>query len=204
MFTGIVQAVGKIRTLIPQGGDVRLEIDADGMLLDKVRVGDSVAVNGCCLTVVAKNSNGFSADVSRETLALTTLGDLTAGAMVNLEPSLTLATPLGGHLVIGHVDGVGTVKSRNEDARSVRFEIEAPTELTRYIARKGSVCVDGVSLTVNGVRGNVFDVNIIPHTLVHTVLKHWQVGTRVNLEVDLLARYLERLLQRDAAAGEQP
>lgn len=202
MFTGIIQAVGEIRALTPQGGDMRLEIDPVSLRLDKIQVGDSIAVNGCCLTVIAKHVSSFSADVSRETLRLTTLGSLAAGSPVNLEPSLTLATPLGGHLVSGHVDGVGTVQSRREEARSVRFEIEVPEGLARYIARKGSVCVDGVSLTVNGIRNDMFDVNIIPHTLEHTVLKHWQPGARVNLEADLLARYLERLLQRDTATGD--
>lgn len=197
MFTGIVQAVGTINSLEKRGGDVRLEIDADGMPLDRIQIGDSIAVNGCCLTVIEKYAQGFAADASRETLVLTTLGDLAAGAAVNLETSLTLGTPLGGHLVLGHVDGVGTVKSRREDARSVRFEIEAPAKLARYIARKGSVCVDGVSLTVNAVNAHRFDVNIIPHTLEHTILKHWREGARVNLEVDLLARYLERLAQPD-------
>lgn len=202
MFTGIVHAVGEIESQEERGGDVRLHIKARGLDLKRVSVGDSIAVNGCCLTVVEKHARGFSADVSHETLALTTLGALVNGSPVNLEPSLTLATPLGGHLVIGHVDGVATVKSRCEDARSVRFEIEAPVELARYIARKGSVCADGVSLTVNSVHDNIFDVNIIPHTLEHTILGHWQPGAHVNLEVDLLARYLERLLQRDTAAGD--
>lgn len=197
MFTGIVQAVGKIKSLEKRGGDVRLAVDAGSLPLDSIRTGDSIAVNGCCLTVIEKYVQGFAADASRETLALTTLGDLAAGVAVNLETSLTLGTPLGGHLVLGHVDGVGTVESRREDARSVRFEIEAPAELARYIARKGSVCVDGVSLTVNAVNAHRFDVNIIPHTLEHTILKHWREGARVNLEVDLLARYLERLAQPD-------
>lgn len=197
MFTGIVQAVGKVESLEGRGGDARLEIDIGTLAFDKVNIGDSIAVNGCCLTVLEKHTHGFSADASRETLALTTLGGLVAGSPVNLEPSLTLAAPLGGHLVVGHVDGVGTVKSRRQDARSVRFEIEGPAELARYIARKGSICVDGVSLTVNGVNGQRFDVNIIPHTLEHTVLGNWQPGTRVNLEVDLLARYLERLMHPD-------
>lgn len=197
MFTGIVQAVGTINSLEKRGGDVRLAVDAGSLPLDSIRTGDSIAVNGCCLTVIEKYVQGFAADASRETLALTTLGDLAAGVAVNLETSLTLGTPLGGHLVLGHVDGVGTVESRREDARSVRFEIEAPAELARYIARKGSVCVDGVSLTVNAVNAHRFDVNIIPHTLEHTILKHWREGARVNLEVDLLARYLERLAQPD-------
>ncbi|MGH8312631.1 MAG: riboflavin synthase [Gammaproteobacteria bacterium] len=197
MFTGIVQAVGKIKALERRSGDVRLEFDAGRLPLDSIGVGDSIAVNGCCLTVIGKHAHDFAADASCETLALTTLGDLGVGAPVNLEASLTLATPLGGHLVLGHVDGVGTVTNRREDARSARFEIKTPAELGRYIARKGSVCVDGVSLTVNGVNAKGFDVNIIPHTLEHTILKHWQAGVRVNLEVDLLARYLERLMRPD-------
>lgn len=201
MFTGIVQAVGEIESREERGGDVRLHIEARGLDLNRIIVGDSIAVNGCCLTVIGKQARGFSTDVSRETLTLTTLGALAPGSPVNLESALTLATPLGGHLVIGHVDGVGTVKSRREDARSVRFDIEAPVELARYLARKGSVCVDGVSLTLNDVRASRFAVNIIPHTLAHTILKGWQPGTRVNLEVDLLARYLERLLQREPADG---
>ena len=198
MFTGIVQAVGKLKSRAERGGDVRLEFEAGRLPPDIIRVGDSIAVNGCCLTVIEKQAQGFAADASRETLALTTLGALVVGSAVNLEASLTLAMPLGGHLVLGHVDGVGTVTNRRDDARSVRFEIEAPAELGHYIARKGSVCVDGVSLTANGVNAKGFDVNIIPHTLEHTILKDWRPGARVNLEVDLLARYLERLLRSES------
>lgn len=204
MFSGIVQAVGTITAREPRGADLRLAIDTGNLPSGVLQLGESVAVNGCCLTVAEQQTRGFGADVSRETLALTTLGDLVVGAPLNLERSLTLATPLGGHLVLGHVDGVGSVHSRQADARSVRFEIEAPAELGRYIARKGSICVDGVSLTVNGMQGRVFDVNIIPHTLEHTILRHWQAGTPVNLEVDLLARYLERLLQAALATGDLP
>lgn len=204
MFTGIVQTIGKITALEQHGGDVRLQIESDDLKSPSIGIGDSIAVNGCCLTVIEKYAAGFSADASRETLVLTTLGGLKVGASVNLETSLTLAAPLGGHLVLGHVDGIGKVKTRHEDARSVRFDIEVPTELVRYIARKGSVCVDGVSLTVNGVQDKIFDVNIIPHTLENTILRHWRPGTRVNLEVDLLARYLERLLQPETNTGAQP
>lgn len=202
MFTGIVQAVGSIRALKPQGSDLRLEIDAGSFPRDKIQTGGSIAVNGCCLTVIEGHTCGFSADASRETLTLTTLGNLAAGSPVNLESSLTLATPLGGHLVLGHVDGIGTIVERHEDARSVRFGIEVPQKLGRYIARKGSVCVDGVSLTVNSAEDETFGVNIIPYTLEHTILKNWRQGVRVNLEVDLLARYLERLLQRDTVTGD--
>jgi len=194
MFTGMVQAVGKVQTLEARGGDLRLQIQAGDLDTAALKIGDSIAVNGCCLTVVGKLADGFGVDASRETLALTTLGDFKAGTAVNLETALTLSTPLGGHLVIGHVDGVGVVQSRREDARSVRYDIEVPVELMRYIAHKGSICVDGVSLTVNAVEANRFEVNIIPHTLEHTIMRDYCIGTRVNLEVDLLARYLERLL----------
>ena len=194
MFTGIIQAVGKIAALTPKGGDLRISIDTGSLALDDVKTGDSICVSGCCLTVIERRSHGFDADASKETLSLTTLGDLKPGAPVNLETALTLATPLGGHLVSGHVDGLGTVKARHEEARSVRFDIEVPTALVRYVAHKGSVCVDGVSLTVNALRDNVFDVNIIPHTMSHTVFGQYQPGSRVNLEVDVVARYVERLL----------
>jgi len=163
-------------------------------------LGDSIAVNGVCLTAVLVEDSGFAADVSHKTLALTTLGNLRTGSRVNLEPALTLATPLGGHLMSGHVDGVGKVLDRQEDARSVRFMIEAPAELARYIAHKGSIGVDGVSLTVNGVKGPVLDLNIIPHTLQETTMSDYGPGTRVNLEVDLFARYLERLVLGNKAA----
>jgi len=194
MFTGIVQAVGKVQALETRGGDLRLHIHAVGLDMKTMKVGDSIAVNGCCLTTIEKLPDGFSVDASRETLAVTTLCDFKAGTNVNLETALTLGTPLGGHLVIGHVDGVGIVQSRREDARSVRYDIEAPVELLRYIAHKGSICVDGVSLTVNAVEANCFQVNSIPHTQQHTIMRGYGTGTRVNLEVDLIARYLERLL----------
>ncbi len=194
MFTGIIQAVGKVEALTPTGGDLRLSIATGELPMDDVKVGDSVCVSGCCLTVIAKRAQAFDADVSRETLSLTTLGNLKTGSPVNLEKSLTLATPLGGHLVSGHVDGLGTVKSRREEARSVRFDIQVPADIKKYIAHKGSVCVDGVSLTVNAVQDDVFDVNIIPHTLSHTVFGAYQPGTKVNLEVDVVARYVERML----------
>ena len=194
MFTGVIQAVGKVGKLTPQGGDLRIDIDVGTLPLAKVQIGDSIAVSGCCLTVIEKHGNGFSADASKETLSLTTLGTLKPGSPVNLELALTLSAPLGGHLVSGHVDGLGQVKSRREEARSVRFDIEVPEELKRYVAHKGSICVDGVSLTVNQVQDRVFDVNIIPHTMLHTIFGDYRPGTRVNLEVDVVARYLERLL----------
>lgn len=200
MFTGIIQSVGQIRRLEPRGGDVRIGIAIGKLPMTDVALGDSIAVNGVCLTAVALAPDAFSADVSRETLSLTTLGDLVPGSPVNLEKALTLSTPLGGHLVSGHVDGVGRVLERREDARSWRLRIEAPAELARYIAHKGSICVDGVSLTVNAVDGACFDLNIVPHTLDETIIVHYQAGTRVNLEADLIARYLERLLLGDRAA----
>ena len=194
MFTGIIQAVGKVEALTPQGGDLRISIDTGSLPRESVKLGDSISVSGCCLTVIAKRDQAFDADASKETLSLTTLGGLKSGSPVNLETALTLGTPLGGHLVSGHVDGLGLVKSRREEARSVRFDIELPQDLKRYVVHKGSICVDGVSLTVNALRDNVFDVNIIPHTMSHTVFGHYAVGSRVNLEVDVVARYIERLL----------
>ena len=152
-------------------------------------------MSGVCLTVVELSGDAFSADVSRETLSLTTLGDMRPGSMVNLERSLTLSTPLGGHLVTGHVDGLGEVVSRRDEARSVRFHLRVPDDLARYVARKGSICADGVSLTVNGIENGIFDVNIVPHTLEVTTLGDWRTRSPVNLEVDLVARYIERLLE---------
>lgn len=200
MFTGIIQSVGEVRHLEPHRGDVRITIGTGKLPLSHAALGDSIAVNGVCLTAVILAEDAFAADVSRETLALTTLGELVPGSPVNLEPALTLATPLGGHLVSGHVDGVGRVLERQEDARSVRLRIKAPAGLARYIAHKGSICVDGVSLTVNLVDGACFELNIVPHTLDQTIIARYQAGTRVNLEVDLIARYLERLLLGDQAA----
>jgi riboflavin synthase len=194
MFTGIVQGVGRVRSIEPRGGDVTMWIDTGELSLAGVETGGSIAVNGCCLTAVRLEASAFAADLSRETLALTTAGDWTAGTAVNLERALTAGQALGGHYVTGHVDGVGQVVSRHDDARSVRVEFEVPPELARYVARKGSVCVDGVSLTVNGVAGRRFDVNLVPHTLAVTVLGGYRPGTRVNLEVDIIARYLERLV----------
>ena len=194
MFTGIIQAIGKIEALTPQGGDLRLSIGTGALPLQDVKVGDSICVSGCCLTVIAKRDRSFDADVSKETLSLTTLGGLEAGSPVNLEKSLTLATPLGGHIVSGHVDGLGTIKSRREEARSMRFDIQVPSDIKKYIAHKGSVSVDGVSLTVNKVQDDVFDVNIIPHTMAHTTFSQYRPGSKVNLEVDVVARYVERML----------
>ncbi|MDJ0738080.1 MAG: riboflavin synthase [Gammaproteobacteria bacterium] len=206
MFTGIIQAVGEVAALEQRGGDMRLRIRTGKLDLGDVAPGDSIAVNGVCLTAVELPGDGFVADVSRETLSLTGLGRLQRGSPVNLEKALTLATRLGGHLVSGHVDGLGRVIERHDDARSVRFTIEAPRELARYIAHKGSITVDGTSLTVNAVHGNRFELNIVPHTLQETIMHGYAADREVNLEVDLVARYLERLLlgERAADAGVPP
>src|SRR5690606_14955381 len=200
MFTGIIEAKGEIQSLAPRGGDVALTVLTGALDMSDVQLGDSIAVNGVCLTVTSLPGRGFTADVSGETLALTSLGTLKAGSVVNLEKALTPTTRLGGHLVSGHVDGVGTVRNLRPDARSTRIDIEAPAALARYIAQKGSITVDGVSLTVNSVSGAVFSLNIIPHTQDMTTIGTWQAGTRVNLEVDIIARYLERLLLGERAA----
>lgn len=195
MFTGIIKAIGSLRSARPVGGDMRLVIDAGGLDLSRVARGDSIAVSGVCLTVVEQGADWFAADVSRETLATTTLGGLGEGARVNLEQALAAGQQLGGHLVTGHVDGIGECIARRPEARSVRLEFRIPAALSRYVARKGSVCIDGVSLTVNGVAGQCFDVNIVPHTLEATVIGEYRPGVPVNIEVDIIARYLERLMQ---------
>ncbi|MCF7977693.1 MAG: riboflavin synthase [Chromatiaceae bacterium] len=200
MFTGIIEAIGRVEALEDRGGDQRIRVDAGALDLSQVSLGDSIAVNGVCLTAVELTARGFAADVSRESLSLTTLGKLSAGARVNLGQALRLSTPLGGHLVSGHVDGVGTLLEVREDARSWRLQIHAPGELARYIAVKGSICIDGTSLTINKVKGAVFELNIVPHTLSATIIGDYRVGTQVNLEVDLIARYLERLLLGEQAA----
>ncbi len=193
MFTGIVQGVGRVIGLEPRGGDVTLVFETGPVPVDQTAVGDSIAVNGVCLTATRVEARGFAADVSRETLSMTTLGEWRPGARVNIEKAIVAGQSLGGHYVTGHVDGVGQVVSREDDARSVRMEFDVPPELARYIARKGSVCIDGVSLTVNGIGGSRFDVNLVPHTLQVTILDDYRPGTRVNLEVDIIARYVERL-----------
>ena len=195
MFTGIVMDIGQVAARTERGGDVRLAIRVNRLDLSRTAVGDSICVQGCCVTAVALSADGFEADLSRETLGLTTLGTLAIGSPVNLEPALRAGDALGGHLVSGHVDGLGTVISRSGDARSTRMLIEAPAGLARFIARKGSITVQGVSLTVNEVDGPRFGVNLIPHTLEVTTLGALQAGSAVNLEVDQVARYLERLAQ---------
>ncbi|ROS01630.1 riboflavin synthase alpha chain [Sinobacterium caligoides] len=194
MFTGIVETMGTVRQLLRREGDVSLEIASADMSLDDVQLGDSIAINGVCLTVTALQGTGFSADVSVETMDYTSIGQLQAGSSVNLEKALMPTSRLGGHIVSGHVDGVGEVIERFDDARSVRMWVQAPAELARYIAHKGSITIDGVSLTVNKVDGARFELNIIPHTAERTLLMSYRPGRRVNIEVDVIARYLERLL----------
>jgi riboflavin synthase len=200
MFTGIIQAVGNIQSREMRDGDARLAVNTGTLDMISVSLGDSIAVNGVCLTAVEYSANSFSADVSGESLSRTTLGDLKSGSKVNLEMAVTPTTHLGGHLVSGHVDGVGEVVKRWDDARSERFVIKAPDSLSKYIAEKGSICVDGISLTVNGIAGCEFELNIVPHTLDSTTMGEFKVGQQVNLEVDIIARYLERLLLGDEAA----
>ncbi|MEH6825589.1 MAG: riboflavin synthase [Motiliproteus sp.] len=209
MFTGIIEAVGDVADRRMQGGDLRLRIRSGRLDLSDVVLGDSIAVNGVCLTVVELPGDGFWADVSRETLAHTEFELLGTGDKVNLEKALLPTSRLGGHIVSGHVDGIGEVLELREDGRSIRLRIQAPEALARYIASKGSITIDGVSLTVNGVEGRVFELNIVPHTQQQTLIKYYRVGHRVNLEVDMIARYLERLLQgrdggHDAGHDESP
>ena len=203
MFTGIVQAVGTLRAVHPSGGDWRLSVDAGGLDLSDVRLGDSIAVSGPCLTVVALDAHGFAADVSVETWERTAYRGLAVGDRVNLEKALLPTTRLGGHLVSGHVDGVAVLRERRPEGRSERFVLEVPAGLARYVAEKGSVCLDGVSLTVNGVEGSRFDVNLVPHTLEVTTLGERRPGDPLNLEVDLIARYLERLVQGAGTASDE-
>ncbi|NNC57906.1 MAG: riboflavin synthase [Woeseiaceae bacterium] len=197
MFTGIIKAKGRVTAINREGGDVRLTVQSSDLPWSDYETGESIAVNGVCLTAVQFHADGFDTDVSIETLDVTDLGDLKVGSPVNLEPAISLGERLGGHLVSGHVDCTGTVTSRSSDARSIRLVIEIPAEYSRYIAKKGSVCVDGVSLTINEVSGNSFELNIIPHTTEVTIIDDYTVGTVVNVEVDMMARYIERLLQKD-------
>ena len=203
MFTGIISAMGHISNLQHCDGDVRLTIDSDSLGFVDVALGDSIACNGACLTVVELGGSSFAADVSRETLRLTTIGTWQSGARINLEKAMQATDRFGGHIVSGHIDGMGEVVERRSDARSEWFKIRAPRELAKYIAHKGSITVDGTSLTINRVDGTDFELNIIPQTMSHTVIGDYQAGTRVNLEVDLVARYLERLLLGDRAADRE-
>ncbi|MGI9205992.1 MAG: riboflavin synthase [Woeseiaceae bacterium] len=201
MFTGIIKAVGNVGQVTQQGGDMRLTIRSTGLPWSEFDVGESISVNGVCLTAVELLADGFVTDVSSETLNVTALQGLGSDSRVNLEPSLALGERLGGHLVSGHVDCIGEIKSRESDARSVRLEVEIPDDYRRYVAKKGSVCIDGVSLTVNAVSATGFSVNIIPHTAEVTIIGDYGAGDLVNIEVDLLARYLERLLKGGGRDG---
>ncbi len=203
MFTGIIEALGEVADLQLQRGEWRLRVRSHGLDFSDVALGDSIAVNGVCLTVTAFGDGVFSADVSNETMEHTTLNALSIGRRVNLEKALTPTKRLGGHLVSGHVDGVGELLSLRPDGASIRMDFQAPAALARYIAQKGSICIDGTSLTVNTVNGAQFSVNIIPHTQKETIIQDYRVGSRVNLEVDLIARYLERLMQGEQAAHEK-
>lgn len=203
MFTGIIIATGRVTSVLEKGGDVELGIDAQALEVARMTLGESVAVQGACLTVTRFEGSSFYADVSRETLAKTTLGGLKLGSRVNLEPSLRAGDPLGGHLVSGHVDAVGTLERMAEDARSRRLYFVLPESLMRFVAPKGSICIDGVSLTVNGVDDRRFDVNIIPHTWEVTTLGELHAGSRVNIEIDQIARYIDRLLP-NFAMNRQP
>jgi riboflavin synthase len=196
MFTGIIEALGRIKKIEPVGGDMRLHVDAGSLDMSDVQLGDSIAVNGVCLTAIEFDNTHFVADVSNETISLTSLKDIATGSEVNLEKALLPTTRLGGHLVSGHVDGLGEVLAIKEASRSIQLIIRAPEELKHYIAMKGSICIDGTSLTVNKISNQDFEINIVPHTQQQTIIKNYKPGTKVNLEVDLIARYLERLLMK--------
>jgi riboflavin synthase len=203
VFTGIILSIGQIAAIERRAGDCRIKINTGKLSMADVALGDSIAVNGVCLTAVELGAHYFVADVSNETLNKTLINTLTVGAPVNLELALTPTTRMGGHIVSGHVDGVGEVLEKKADGRSFCFKIKAPNQLAKYIAQKGSICINGISLTVNEVSGATFSVNIVPHTLAETTLGTATTGTFVNLEVDMLARYMERLMQGEAAAIDQ-
>ena len=202
MFTGIIEAVGRIKKIEPVGGDMRLHLDVGNLDMSDVQLGDSIAVNGVCLTAIEFNKQYFVADVSNETINLTSLKGLSIGSEVNLEKALLPTTRLGGHLVSGHVDGLGEVVAIKEESRSIQIIIKAPDNLKHYIATKGSICIDGTSLTVNNITDTDFEINIVPHTQQETIIKNYMPGIKVNLEVDLIARYLERLLTKQDGESE--
>ena len=201
MFTGIIEALGLVSRLERINSEWRLEINTGSLNLGDVKIGDSISVNGCCLTVISLGVSSFSADVSNETLSCTSLSTLKSGSPTNLEKAMAASGRFGGHIVSGHVDGVGTLYSQKDDGQSRRLVFEAPSEISRYIAGKGSICVDGVSLTVNAVMNNQFSINVIPHTQKETIIGSYVEGQKVNLEVDLFARYLERLLDETGRNG---
>ena len=202
MFTGIIESVGEIVRLDNKGGDYEVRVKTGGLDLGDVKLGDSIATNGVCLTATRLPGDGFVADVSAETIRRTSFRNLKVGSPVNLEKALTPTSRLGGHLVSGHVDGVAEILSRSDDARSIHLQVSLPEGLAKYIAEKGSVCVDGVSLTVNAVEAHCFHLNIVPHTSLETTIPNWRVGTEVNIEVDVIARYLERLLTGGAHSAQ--
>ncbi|MCH4249012.1 MAG: riboflavin synthase [Acinetobacter populi] len=201
MFTGIIESLAKVENIQNIGGDVRLRIQT-AMDMSDVHLGDSIATNGVCLTVIDFGSDWYAADVSRESLNRTTLADWKTGQVVNVEKAMLPTTRFGGHIVSGHVDGIGEITLLRQDARSLYFEVTAPVELAKYLAEKGSITVDGISLTINHLRGNVLSLNLIPHTAERTNIYTWKLGTKVNLEVDILARYLERLILGNKAAEQ--
>ncbi len=198
MFTGIIETTGSISTIEKKGDDSRFVFNTEKMSLSDMKIGDSISVNGACLSIIEKTENSFSADLSKETLSLTTFSDLKAGARINLEKAMMLSDRINGHMVSGHVDGIGKIVSKQDEGRSVKYTIAFPAELSKFISKKGSISVDGVSLTVNDKvndkDNNVFDVNIIPHTLSETIFSEYNIDTKVNLEVDLIARYLDQLI----------
>jgi len=201
MFTGIIEATGSVASLHNIESEWRLVVSAGKLNLNDVRIGDSIAVNGCCLTVVELEEEKFSADVSNETMSCTTLGNLLVGSLVNLEKAMLVTSRFGGHIVSGHVDGVAVLSNSIADGKSIRLEFDAPEKLAKYIAAKGSVCIDGTSLTVNEVHGVTFSINVIPHTQQETVIADYVIGQKVNLEVDLIARYIERLTHTSSATN---
>lgn len=194
MFTGIIEAVGTVETKQAKAGDLKVKIATGQLDLSDVKLGDSIAVNGVCLTVIELAADGFSADISNETVNYTRWSEIAIGERVNLEKAMMPTSRLGGHIVSGHVDGIAQVVDRQEDARSIRFKVAAPDSLAKYIAHKGSITIDGVSLTVNAVSGSIFELNIVPHTAKETTLYGFQAGKKVHIEVDVIARYLERLI----------
>ena len=194
MFTGIIQAIGNISKIDSNGPDSRIVFKAGKMKLDDVKIGDSISVNGVCLSITEKTKDSFSSDLSSETLSLTTFIEMRANSKVNLEKAMNFSSRVNGHLIAGHVDGVGVIKEMKNEGRSILILIEFPEELEKYISKKGSIAVDGVSLTINGTKENTFGINIIPHTLSGSIISEYNIGTKVNIEVDLIARYLEKLV----------
>ncbi len=196
MFTGIIEATGSISAIEEKAEDSRYVFNTEKMSLSDIKLGDSISVNGVCLSIIEKNKNSFRADLSKETLSLTTFSNLKAGSRINLEKAMMLSDRINGHMVSGHVDGIGEIVGKQDEGRSIKYSIEFPLELSKFISKKGSISVDGVSLTINDVNNNIFNVNIIPHTLSETIFLEYNINTKVNLEVDQIARYLDKLLNK--------